>query len=742
MSARAYGAWAGIMAAGLASPAASQTATAPLMAAEEGGEITVTGIRQQYRGDVPLRDLPQSVQVLDAEKLAEAGIARLDDALDFASGVSRQNNFGGFFDSFAIRGFAGDENTASSYLLNGFAASRGYGGIRDTSNVERIEILKGPSSALFGRGEPGGAINIITKKPQLDRFAAGVTAGYGSFDRFRGEADINAPLAGGLAVRLTGAYDEGDGFRDFVHFKKYTVTPSILAELAPGTRLSYEAEYVRQEAPFDRGIAAVDGNPKGLPRERFLGEPGDGDIVVEALGQQLQLQHDFSSRWSLLLGASYRDTSLEGFSSDAENVDGRQPYYSNAAVATTPILARQRRYRDYDTKNLVFRGELSGRFDTGGVRHHVLIGADHDEYDLVTRQDRFRPGTGANALPATATLAQLATANAVNVFAPVYGNLPAVAPFTNQRERQWSWGLYVQDQIDVTDALKLRLGGRFDHLEQRVDFRIRSATGALPLAARQVEKRFSPQVGVAYVVGEPLTVYASYARGFRANSGTGAPDTIGAATLFEPEYTESYEVGVKFAGLGERLTGTLAAFELNKDNVLTADPANPGFARALGKARSRGVELDADLSLPADIRLAVTFAYLDAEVRTAAVDPNFGYQLRVGDPLINIPETSGSALLFKDVRLGARLLTLGGGVNYVDRRLGEVGYRFPDGSFFELPAYTTVRLHAALEVTESIRVSGEVTNLFDVEYFPNSYSRLWIMPGAPRQFMARVGLKF
>lgn len=733
---------AGLMIAGTAQ--AQTAAAAPNVlqeAATAEGDITVTGLRQQYRGDVPLRELPQSVQVLSATKLAEAGVTRLDDALDFASGVARQNNFGGLFDSFAIRGFAGDEGTSSSYLLNGFNASRGYGGIRDTSNVERIEILKGPASALFGRGEPGGTINIITKKPLLDQFSAATTAGYGSFDRFRGEADINAPITDEIGLRVTGAYDEGDTFRDFVHIKKYTVTPSILFHPAPDTNLSYELEYVRQELPFDRGIAAVNGDPRGLPRSRFLGEPGDGDVTVDALGHQLQLQHDFSRHWSLLLGASYRNTSFGGLSTEAENADARQPYFSNNAVVTTPILSRQRRFRDYQTNDMVFRGEISGRFDTGPLTHHVLIGADYNDYELDRREDRIRPGTGANALTPSATLAQLRASNAINVFDPVYGNLPAVAPFTNQRERQWNYGFYVQDLIDLTDALKLRLGGRFDHLERRLDFRIANAAGQLPLAADQNNRRFSPQVGVSWEVAQPLTLYATYGEGFRANTGTGAPDASGAATLFEPEYTRSYEVGAKFAALDDRLTGTLAAFQTFKTNVLTADPVNPGFSRSLGRARSRGIEADADLALPGDFRLSATFAYIDAEVREAAIEPNFGFALRVGDPLINIPETSGSALILKDFMLGSRKLTLGGGVNYVGRRLGETGYRFPDGSFFELPAYTIVRLHGAFDVSDRLRVSGEVTNLFDEQYYPNSYSRLWIMPGAPRQFFVRAGFR-
>ncbi len=733
--------------AGLLPPGAAraQTANAALGDAPDvvtaDGDITVTGLRQQYRGDVPLRELPQSVQVLSAEKLAEAGVTRLDDALDFASGVSRQNNFGGLFDSFAIRGFAGDENTSSAYLLNGFNASRGYGGARDTSNVERIEILKGPASALFGRGEPGGTINIITKKPLLDRFAAAATTGYGSFDRFRGEVDVNAPLSDRLGIRVTGAFEEGDTFRDFVHTKKYTVTPSILFHPAPDTNLSYELEYVRQELPFDRGVASVNGSARGLPRSRFLGEPGDGDVTVDALGHQVQLQHDFSRRWSLLLGASYRDTSFGGYSTEAENADARQPYFSNNATLTTPILSRQRRLRDYRTDDLVLRGELSGRFDTGPLTHHILLGADYNEFVLDRREDRVRPAASANALTPAATPAQLRAGNAIDVFDPVYGNLPAVAPFTDQRERQWSYGIYAQDLIDLTRTLKLRLGGRFDHLDRRVDFRIRDAAGRTPLAAQRDNRRFSPQVGLSWEVAPPLTLYASYGKGFRANTGTGAPDANGASTLFAPEYTDSYEVGAKFAAFDDRLTGTLAAFQTRKTNVLTADPLNPGFSRSLGRARSRGIEADADLSLPADFRVSLTFAYIDAEVREAAVEPNFGFALRVGDPLINIPETSGSALLLKDVALGARTLTLGAGVTYVGRRLGETGYRFPDGSFFELPAYTNVRLHGAIDLTERVQLSGDITNLFDERYYANSYSRVWVMPGAPRTARATLRLK-
>ncbi|HET9628940.1 MAG TPA: Plug domain-containing protein, partial [Novosphingobium sp.] len=126
--------------------------------------IVVTGQRQQYRGDIPVKELPQSVQVIDGKVLEQLNITRLDAALDLASGVAKQNNFGGLWDSFAIRGFAGDENFPSGFLVNGFNGGRGYGGPRDASNIDHIEVLKGPNAAVFGRGEPGGTVNLITKK--------------------------------------------------------------------------------------------------------------------------------------------------------------------------------------------------------------------------------------------------------------------------------------------------------------------------------------------------------------------------------------------------------------------------------------------------------------------------------------------------------------------------------------------------------------------------------------------------
>ena len=151
-------------------------------------EVVVVSQKQPYRGDVPLESLPQQVQVISGDLINQLGKNEFQGALDMAGGVARQNSFGGLWDSFAIRGFAGDENLPSGYLINGFSGGRGYSGNRDTSNIETIEVLKGPGSALYGRGEPGGTINVVTKKPQFEKEGY-INASIGNYSTRRVEAD-------------------------------------------------------------------------------------------------------------------------------------------------------------------------------------------------------------------------------------------------------------------------------------------------------------------------------------------------------------------------------------------------------------------------------------------------------------------------------------------------------------------------------------------------------------------------
>ncbi|CDO34507.1 TonB-dependent siderophore receptor [Novosphingobium sp. KN65.2] len=678
--------------------------------------ITVVGQRQQYRGDVPLAEIPQSVQQIDGKMLQDLNITRLDTALDLASGIARQNNFGGLWDAFAVRGFAGDENFPSGFLVNGFNGGRGYGGPRDASNIERIEVLKGPNGAVFGRGEPGGTVNIITKKATLDSTFGSFAASAGSFSTYRVEGDYNLALTDKVAIRLNGAAQDAGSFRDTVDSNKIVASPSVLFEPSSSTSISYEMEFVDQEVPFDRGVVAVDGVLGLIPRSTFLGEPGDGPTKVKVLGHQVQLQQDIAKDWVFLAGFGYRDTSFKGYSSDAELAGSRQ-----TLEETGNYLARQRRYRDYGTTNLVFRGEVSGKLYTGSIAHHVLVGADWDRFKIDLTQLRFRPGAYTAGTPITAAN------NAIDIFNPVYGQLPVpTALIQDSNETQKSWGVYFQDQIDITDAFKIRGGGRYDHFRQEIVNNISGTTTII------TKKRFSPTIGALYQLTDTLSIYASYGTGFRPNSGIDF-----AGNPFAPETSKSYEAGLRFVSPGDMITATLAAYTMKKNNILTSDPINAGFSIAAGKARSRGIEADVNAKLPGGLNVFATYAYTDAVWTSAALDVSFGLNIQPGDPLINIPKHAANLLVTKEFDLGdAGVVTIGGGVNYTSKRLGETGIDF------YLPDYTLVRALASYAPSDGVKLSVDATNLFNVTYYPASYHRYWVSPGQPRAVTFRVDFSF
>lgn len=689
----------------------------PDAAPEADGEsdIIVSGIRQAYRGEFTAQETPQTVNIIDSEDLADNNIVRLADALDLNASVTRQNNFGGSWDSFAVRGFAGDENLPSGYLVNGFNGGRGFGGTRDVAGVERIEILKGPSAALFGRGEPGGTVNIVTKQADFSGKKGSVSLQYGSYDRFRADADANVVFGDVLAVRLIGYTEQADSFRDTVSSKRRGFLPQVAVRLSDTTQIRYDMEWTHAEHDFDRGVLAVDGVLGTIPRTRFLGEPGDGPIVTKVLGHQLQFSHDLSDNWSLLIGGSYRETEFGGYSSFAELADSRQ-----RLLLDDRSLSRQRRLTQYDGEHFVVRGELAGEFDVGGLRNRVLIGADYDRFENDQSLLRYRPGSVAGQTTQSGYILDLLN--------PVYGQFPLPGPTTVVTDRltvQKSFGVYVQDQIALTDSIDARFGARFDSFELSIENRLNNS-----VAARK-DERISPQFGIVWQASDTLSLYGAYGSGFRSNNAvTPSNSTV------DPEISKSYEIGAKLSFFDGALSANIAVFELQKRNVLASDPLNPGFSTAIGKARSRGVEFDITGTLPGDIGLLISYSYIDAEARAAVADPDFAAPIAIGDPLINIPNHSLNAQLSKGFALGDTKLTIGAGYQYIGKRSGQTA------TDFTLPAYSLARLFARWQVSDGVEVFGTVNNLFDKTYYSNSYHPLWVQPGTPRTGTVGVRLSF
>ncbi|ABK47218.1 TonB-dependent siderophore receptor [Shewanella sp. ANA-3] len=693
-------------------------ASVPLLAAEAmptdtvglNGDIERLSIhyRQAYRGNVPATELPQAITVLDEQLIKDTGLTRFQDLLDYSASVARQNNGGGLWDSFSLRGFPGNENMPSGYLINGFNGGRGFSGHRDLSNVAYVEILKGPGSALYGRSEPGGTVNIVTKKPQYE--AQGyLKASAGSFDQYRLEGDFTSGLTDSLAFRINGAWQEHDSFRDYVFSDKKIVTPSLRWQLSDRSSLLYEVEYLKQEQLFDRGVVVLNNDFNTVSRSRYLGEPNDGPTKVDATGHQLTYEYELNEDWSLTAGYNYRDSSLNGYSSDAELAKGRQSLYDDGRT-----LTRQHRYRDYASEDHSVRAELSGQFDTGSIRHNLLLGTDAYHYRLKTGLYRYRGQKGAYA---------------IDIFTPQYGAAqPEVSLLYENRETQDAWGAYLQDQLELTERWKLHLGLRFDRYSQEIAEQVNASL------SDQSDHRVSPKVGLVYQWSEALSVYGSYSEGFLPLSGTDY-----AGNPFEPEESKSVELGVKFNSTWFELpvNGSLAWFDAQKSNILTSDPVNVGFSATLGEAKSTGIELDITAELTENLQASLSYAYLNTRTANDSLNLDWGVLIPAGSPLVNVPKHTGSVILKQDLNDLSIDGHLGLSWRYVDSRLGDSA----DPSF-QLPSYQLLGMFFTTRLGENLSLALNVDNLLDEHYIASSYSALWAVPGEPRNVKVSVSYEF
>ncbi|WP_426788651.1 TonB-dependent siderophore receptor [Xanthomonas campestris] len=661
--------------------------------------LTVTGATKT---EAPLRDLPISARVLEHSLLEDAGVTDLAGALDMASGITKANNLGGLWDSYSIRGFTGDPNFSSDYMVNGFNASRGYNGLRDGANTQSVEVIKGPASALYGRGEPGGAVNIVTKKPLFDAQHS-VDLSAGRFDSYRAALDSTGPLSETVAYRVNLMHKDQHSFRDTVDSDATLLAPSLLWMPTPDTTVSYELELLRIHTPFDRGVTAIDGDANRLPASRFLGEPGDGDIDLHSTGHQLFAVHGLNQTWSLQGGATYRDSGMRGFSTE--------PWTLQADDRT---LRRERRYRDYQGRDIAARAELLGTLGSGKVSHHVLFGIDGNRFNDSRYQLRARSA---------------ATPYSIDVLAPRYGVAQPgrLAPITDTDERQQVWGVYAQDQIDLGARWKALLGVRYDHYQQDIANRLRATT------QQASDGVISPRAGLTVHVDDTLSLYASAAAGFRPNSGVGAN-----GQSFAPEKSRSLETGLKYVQPGEGLEATLAVFRIDKENVLSLDPADTSFSLPVGQMRSEGAELDLLGRLTPHLAASVGLAYTDSQV-TRSSAAAVGTGLAEGRRFPNVPRVSGNAFVnYAQPLSGTRSAAVGVGVSRTGERLGSVD----SNTGFVLPAYTVWRLVGHYDLSERLRLYAKVENLTDRRYAAFSYSEQWVYPGAPRTWTVGARLRF
>lgn len=636
------------------------------------------------RTETPLRELPQAVRVMTARQIDDLGALRLSDTVDFVSGISRLNDFGGTWDNFAMRGF---NSTDMGYLVNGMLGQRGYNPRRDTANVERIEFLKGPAAAVYGSSEPGGTLNIVTKKPQFAwKHALELSAG--SLGLKRAALDSTGPLSPTVAYRLNAMSEEGESRSGMLNNRRSLLAPSLSWAINPATLVNYEGEFLRVSTPLDRGVINVDGVLGLVPRDRIFNEPSDDNMSQSSNMHQLTLDHALSANWRTRFGASYKESSFDGYYTEASEL-----------AANRRTMPRRFTFRQLPSRDALFQAELEGKFQLAGFDHTLLVGGEMSRLWIGIVNVRSTASTP------------------IDIYQPVYGKpAPALNSLTlSTDEHQRVKGIFLQDQIGLSEKWKLLAGLRWDQYNQSMASRAPKLSNTA-----QQQSALSPRVGLTYLANGWSSYYVSAGQSFRANSGVDVNNRA-----FDPQHSTAYEAGVKLQTTDERLGATLAVYDITKTNVLTASDI-PGVSVAAGEVKSTGFEADVYGQLSANWRLSGNFSWDNARVTKDKVQP-------AGRRLVNVPGFSGGLLVLREDAFpdGSRY-GLGSGLNFVGNRSGNTI------DSYSLPGYALVKLLSYWQINKNLRATLDVHNLFNRTYYPSSFNNLYVWSGLERSIVLRL----
>ncbi|BCA54546.1 ligand-gated channel [Nitrospira sp. KM1] len=648
------------------------------------------------RTDTPFIQIPQSVGVVTQKVIQDQRAIRMDQVLRNVSGIAiAQSNEGeANNDKMFCRGFpcAFFKNNLRNEDTNQVLT------FRDIANVQRLEVLKGPASVLYGRSEPGGIINIMTKQPQADRYAS-IDQIIGSFNYYRTMVDVTGPMneSKTLLFRINGAYENRESYRDFVEGQRYFIAPVFQWKASNNTTITLEGEYIHDRSTFDAGLPALGEGIAPLPRSRFLGESYNLSKTKEGR-VSLLLAHRFNDNWRI----------ESQFRADESSIHGNFAF-SDGLLADNQTLARSYFALTPDVSSYYWRNDVIGKVIIGSIKHELLGGVE------LGRQSASL-GFG------------FAPINSLDIFNPIYNQSPEPNdPFFLPNSRMFAnaAGVYIQDQVSILDNFQVLVGARGDYFYQN------STVGTDVTKAENFG--FSPRIGVAYQPIAPISLYANVTRSFQP---TFSPFSA-VSNVFKPTTATQYEAGIKTVILPDRLTSTLAVYRINKQDVPVVDPSNPFLLVQTGGQRSQGVEFDIAAQLVPGWKVIATYAYTDARITEDTT-------IAVGNRLPLVARNTGSFWTTYDIQSGL-LQGVGAGIGFfaVGQRAGDV-----TNSFY-LPGY--VRTDAALyyrkqEVFPHTNLVAQLNflNLLNQEYFYGGQQSRGAsaFPGAPLSVLGSLKLEF
>ncbi|WP_066626000.1 TonB-dependent siderophore receptor [Brevundimonas vesicularis] len=623
----------------------------------------------------PVLETPFTINIVTRELLDLRNVSNIGEAAETVSGVQRTIGFSGN-QRFRIRGF---QNIST--LRDGFRQSVSQPEI-DLQGVESIEVLKGPASALYGRFEPGGVVNFVSKRPYGWSGGEAFVVG-GSHDYWRGGLDVNAPITadGMVLARLNVGYENAGSYRDLVDNEQLYVSPVVEWRPDAETSLLARLEYLQRDAAFDRGF----GNNAAFLDQPVSRNYGEDFMLIEK--EQwvagLEFNHRLNADWRLRLG---------GFVSAVDVPEEQFFNYGFPPLSGTTV---NRSFVSYDETqdDLTLQAELYGRIVTGPLTHRLLIGIDHSRDEL-----SFLNG-------------QIAYGQPIDLLNPVRTGRPtSYLPVGDSHYDYTSTGFYVQDEI-AWNNWRLLLGGRLEDVETyafTADF--------VDPGVSRTDRPFSPRAGLTYLVTPDWSIYGSWARSSRNEGDAGLLES---GLTPKPTHGEQFELGTKALAFNGRAEMTLSAFEITKTDAVVSDPNDFNLVIQAGEIRVRGVEAEVSARPLNPWTLVASYAYSDSEI---AEDTN---TFIVGNRLAGVPDHQAAlwtSWAFDGSLIG---LTIGGGVFHASSQAATTSNNL------DLPGYTRLDLNAAYGFGHGYEVRLNIDNVTDETIFiTGGFSQIY--PQAPR----------
>ena len=690
-----------------AAPAFAQSGVTDDSEAKPAGDpIIVTGQRTYYdskattatRVDLPIIETPQSVFVINEDLIADQQAFRLDQVLQNDSSVQKSNNFLGAYSSYQIRGFT--LSNSSNYLRDG--RSFFHLAAPPVEILQRVEVLKGPSSVLYGTLTPGGLINMIPKRPTAETQTS-MKATFGSYDLYHVHLDHGGPLndSGTIRYRVNAAYENSNSFRKFSDgsdfgTERITISGALDFDLGEKTTLRLNADYNADNRPQDIGLVSLDGDFSNLDSEQIIVQPWtkyDSDVA----NAYAELNHEFSDNVKLRVGGSYQN-----FRRDRYDNQFRSLPDANGDI----VIRARRRVNRYEYTTVY--ADLITDFDTGFLDHQLLIGADYVgggiDNNETARNENF----------------------VSNIFDPVVIADPGIdtqAPKNLGSEDRF--GITAHDVISIGDHWRILVGARYDNYESEM----RDTNGGVTSTA--AADNLTPRIGIVYLPNPNLSLYGSYSQSFEPNSPVGA-EFANAGVQLDPTLGEQFEIGIKWEALDGKLLTTAALFTVDRKDAPFEDILTNRIEQR-GLQRHKGVEMSIVGLVSDNITLSGSATYLDAEF-VETDDPALLGNTPAGVPSIAL-SLSGEYEFVDGPLKGLALQA--GAFHESDREVD-------DANTYKLDAYT--RFDIGLKYLQErdgadfiYRLTAQ--NLFDEEYYKGS-SPLAVNRERPLEIRGSVEILF